>query len=339
MEDDGASYRGTVNVTGTGRTCQRWDRQTPHKHTRTSANYPSSGLEQNYCRNPDHEPTLWCYTTDPGKRWEFCDVPHCDGQLEGVSGIECENGRAGRSQPTSGWANGSGVNALLRNFGSVEPQTAVRIGSAQLSLRSRLNLALLFQVYKAVVITALLYGCETWTLYRKQLKALDIFHLRCLRRIMGITWTDRIPNTEVLRRANMPGIEAFIMKAQLRWAGHLVRIDKTRLPKIVFYCELASGSRKVGRPYKRYKDSLKSYLTACSIPHREWESTAADRSSWRHAVRHGVKTFEENRLDELDRKRRDKKGRRPDPSATVVCPVCGRTCASAFGLRSHLRRH
>ncbi|KAI8491001.1 hypothetical protein Bbelb_314200 [Branchiostoma belcheri] len=81
MEDDGTSYRGTVTVTGTGRTCQRWDRQTPHKHTRTSANYPSSGLEQNYCRNPDHEPTLWCYTTDPGKRWEFCDVPHCDGQL------------------------------------------------------------------------------------------------------------------------------------------------------------------------------------------------------------------------------------------------------------------
>ncbi|KAI8486949.1 hypothetical protein Bbelb_352090 [Branchiostoma belcheri] len=81
MEDDGASYRGTVSVTETGRTCQRWDRQTPHGHTRTSANYPSSGLEQNYCRNPDHEPALWCYTTDPGKRWEFCDVPHCDSTL------------------------------------------------------------------------------------------------------------------------------------------------------------------------------------------------------------------------------------------------------------------
>ena len=27
----------------------------------------------NYCRNPDGEPTIWCYTTDSRKRWEFCD--------------------------------------------------------------------------------------------------------------------------------------------------------------------------------------------------------------------------------------------------------------------------
>lgn len=20
----------------------------------------------------------WCYTTDPGKRWEYCDIPMCD---------------------------------------------------------------------------------------------------------------------------------------------------------------------------------------------------------------------------------------------------------------------
>ena len=34
------------------------------------------------------------------------------------------------------------------------------------------------QVYKAVVIISLLYGCETWTLYKNQLNTLDQFHLR-----------------------------------------------------------------------------------------------------------------------------------------------------------------
>ncbi|KAI8509523.1 hypothetical protein Bbelb_133710 [Branchiostoma belcheri] len=74
---DGASYRGTVSVTKTGKTCQRWDSQTPHEHTRTHGAYPSAGLEQNYCRNPDGEPRVWCYTTDPNSRWELCDVPSC----------------------------------------------------------------------------------------------------------------------------------------------------------------------------------------------------------------------------------------------------------------------
>ena len=77
-ESDGqADYRGTISETAAGLTCQRWDSQSPHSHTRTAANYPSSGLEENYCRNPDGEPRAWCYTTDPGTRWAFCDVPFC----------------------------------------------------------------------------------------------------------------------------------------------------------------------------------------------------------------------------------------------------------------------
>ncbi|XP_078700188.1 uncharacterized protein LOC144926973 isoform X2 [Branchiostoma floridae x Branchiostoma belcheri] len=74
---DGALYRGNVAVTKSGRTCQRWDQQTPHEHSRTAANYPSSGLEENFCRNPDGTSGVWCYTTDPNKRWELCDVAVC----------------------------------------------------------------------------------------------------------------------------------------------------------------------------------------------------------------------------------------------------------------------
>ena len=79
-------------------------------------------------------------------------------------------------------------------------------------IRRRIKLA----VYRAVVIMSLLYGCETRKLYRKQLKALNKFHLCCLRKTMGISWEDRVSNTKVLGRANMPDIEALILKAQLR---------------------------------------------------------------------------------------------------------------------------
>ncbi|XP_068198816.1 plasminogen [Antennarius striatus] len=74
---DGSSYRGTVSVTETGKTCQSWSTQTPHKHNRSPDNYPCKGLDNNYCRNPDNERTPWCYTTDSTTRWEFCRVPTC----------------------------------------------------------------------------------------------------------------------------------------------------------------------------------------------------------------------------------------------------------------------
>ena len=50
-----ADYRGKISTTASGRTCQRWDSQTPHSHTRTPEKYPNSGLDENYCRNPDGE--------------------------------------------------------------------------------------------------------------------------------------------------------------------------------------------------------------------------------------------------------------------------------------------
>ncbi|XP_066287028.1 uncharacterized protein [Branchiostoma lanceolatum] len=75
---DGVSYRGTVSVTKTGKTCQRWDTDTPHLNRYPIVNWRYSGLEENYCRNPGrHWHEVWCYTTDPSTRWEPCDVPVC----------------------------------------------------------------------------------------------------------------------------------------------------------------------------------------------------------------------------------------------------------------------
>ena len=72
-----ADYRGTVSMTETGKSCMAWTAQSPHSHTRTPTNYPLSGLENNYCRNPDGEDRAWCYTTDSNSRWEFCNIPNC----------------------------------------------------------------------------------------------------------------------------------------------------------------------------------------------------------------------------------------------------------------------
>ena len=59
-------------------------------------------------------------------------------------------------------------------------------------------------VYNACVVSTLLYGSETWTTYARQERRLNSFHMRCLHRILGISWEDKIPNTEVLSRANLP---------------------------------------------------------------------------------------------------------------------------------------
>ena len=72
---------GHAATTVSGFMCQRWDSQHPHGHTRNNPTmFPDKTLEEaeNFCRNPDNEPDgPWCYTTNLEKRWEYCDIPHC----------------------------------------------------------------------------------------------------------------------------------------------------------------------------------------------------------------------------------------------------------------------
>jgi len=81
----GDSYRGRQTQTRSGRQCQRWDHQSPHDHSFNSRTHPDNGLTGNYCRNPSGAPTIWCFTQDPGVRWETC-------QPIGVIRPECPHG-------------------------------------------------------------------------------------------------------------------------------------------------------------------------------------------------------------------------------------------------------
>uniref|UniRef100_A0A8C9SGL2 Hepatocyte growth factor n=1 Tax=Scleropages formosus TaxID=113540 RepID=A0A8C9SGL2_SCLFO len=79
----GANYKGPKSVTKTGIPCQRWASSMPHDHNFLPAMSTRKDLLENYCRNPDNEPTgPWCFTTDPQVRHQSCNIPQC-------SDVEC----------------------------------------------------------------------------------------------------------------------------------------------------------------------------------------------------------------------------------------------------------
>ncbi|XP_063600256.1 uncharacterized protein LOC134776430 [Penaeus indicus] len=193
-------------------------------------------------------------------------------------------------------------------------------------------------VNRAIVLTTLLYGSESWVTYRHHIRLLERFHQRCLRTILNIHWSDYVTNVEILEQAEISSIEAMLLKSQLRWAGHVSRMEEHRLPKIALYGELSTGHRDGGAPKKRYKDSLKKSLGACQIDHRQWSTLAADRQAWRHTVHQAVASFEDSRRSNLKEKRRTRKDREASaavPDQTFDCSRCGRICLSRIGLVSH----
>lgn len=69
-----ANYRGDVSKTVDGYTCQKWSAQAPWRHNRTPKEFPDAGLgDHNHCRNPDNEPSIWCFTNSSRHRWGLCE--------------------------------------------------------------------------------------------------------------------------------------------------------------------------------------------------------------------------------------------------------------------------
>ncbi|KAI8502524.1 hypothetical protein Bbelb_201120 [Branchiostoma belcheri] len=71
----------------------------------------------------------------------------------------------------------------------------------------------------------LLYGSETWITYKRQERLLNSFHMRCLMRILGLSWQDRTPYSVILQRARVPIMYPLLSKRCLHCLGHFRRME------------------------------------------------------------------------------------------------------------------
>ena len=110
-----------------------------------------------------------------------------------------------------------------------------RLHQAKVWSSKALSLSTKLQFLQTIVmtVTVLLYGGETWSLLDKHLHQLSVFHMRCLRRICGISLLDHITNSIILKRYETFSVDSQFSSKRLRWFGHICRISHSRLPKVL----------------------------------------------------------------------------------------------------------
>jgi hypothetical protein len=118
------------------------------------------------------------------------------------------------------------------------------------------------KIYKTIILPAVLYGCETWSLTLREENRLRVFENRVLRRIFGpkrdeVTGEWRKLHSEELHILySSPSIIRQIKSRRMRWAGHVACMGAERNVYRVLMGK-PEGKRPLGRPRHRWEDGIR----------------------------------------------------------------------------------
>ena len=140
---------------------------------------------------------------------------------------------------------------------------------------------------KGLILSILLYGSEIWCLTEMLFNKLRVFHARCVRAMCRVTRLHtrmhRITTTELLQRLNLSTIDQYITRRQLRWLGHVARMEKERLPRKLL-TSWVRNKRPRGAPQFTYGRGVMKALKKAEIKKDSWYDIAQDRVVWRTLI-------------------------------------------------------
>jgi hypothetical protein len=191
----------------------------------------------------------------------------------------------------------------------------------------RLKLRVRLQGFATFVLTAGIYGCETWNCTAKELARLESKQFWYLRRIFGYHWEKRKSFADLIYEARIAGvnilpISALVHRARLVYFGHVNRMDNCRYPKIILNAESLHGQKLRGGQELNYKRAVLGDLKAfnISIDFNIWSKAVMRREKWRTLVKTtGVEYFMQNWF--ADRcNESNKRHKKLDPQSVLKTP-------------------
>ena len=144
-------------------------------------------------------------------------------------------------------------------------------------------------IYRTIILSVVLYGCETWSLTLREERRLRVCENRLLRRIFlpkkdGVTGKlIKVRNKELNDLHSSPNIDRVIKSRRMRLAGHVARMDERGGVYWVLVGK-PEGNRPLGRPRHRWENNIEMDLQEVECGGKDWIELAQDKDRWRALV-------------------------------------------------------
>ena len=130
-------------------------------------------------------------------------------------------------------------------------------GANELVLRrKKLSRSTKLKVVNATVMPTFMYGCETWSLAKRQQSKIQATQMNVLRKIEGVSRLDRVRNVDVREKLQQEGVLDMVKSRQEKWKIRVEEMSLERTTKKIFVGEM-EGKRPRGRPRLKWTDNFK----------------------------------------------------------------------------------
>ena len=100
-------------------------------------------------------------------------------------------------------------------------------------------------LYEKVVVPTVMYGSESWGMKVNEGQKLNVFEMKCLKSMTGVSQLDRVRNEVVRARTGVRReLAARVDMDVLRWFSHVERMDNERLLKKVMNVKVDGRSAR-----------------------------------------------------------------------------------------------
>ena len=142
-------------------------------------------------------------------------------------------------------------------------------------------------ISNSMVKSVLNYGAETWSLYADDRRGINTTEMAALRRSARISKLDRKTNEYIREKTDAQDtVLDDTTRKQLIWYGHVERMNRTGLPKIMVNWK-PEGRKNRGRPWRTRKDGINTAMSGRDLRVGEWNK----RREWSREVGRRRQTF------------------------------------------------
>jgi hypothetical protein len=147
-------------------------------------------------------------------------------------------------------------------------------------------------LFNMIVVMNGLFGCQVWNVTQLQVDKLEAVNFSLMRKMLALNKREynrsAVIQYSMDRELNLFPLEWKMMKLQLRYFGHEVRVKPDRVRRLphnmLFRGHVDGKSRVRGRGEQAYPATIRRALERCGLEQTQWVQLALDRKEWKDFI-------------------------------------------------------